>query len=100
MLEGQAEAVSGGDGHGNDVGPVGRVGLVCLVCLVCLAGSVGVVGVVGLVSLGQEHEATVVPEVGVSQLGMSVEPEADNDELLEMPSQEIGQIERAGLGLV
>ena len=50
-----------------------------------------------VVGLGEVDEAGVVAEVGVAQLGMTIETQAAGSEPVELASQEVGQVERARL---
>ena len=50
-----------------------------------------------VVGLGQEDEAPVVAEVERQQLGVTVQPQSADDQPLEVPGEEVGQVERARL---
>ena len=54
----------------------------------------------GVVTLTEEQDTGVVPEVHVPQLRVTVDAESADDERVEMPSKEIGEIERPELVLL
>src|SRR5206468_6923112 len=51
-------------------------------------------------SLREVEEATVVPEVLGEKLRMPVEPEATDDDRIEMSGEEVGEVEGRGLRVV
>ena len=53
-----------------------------------------------VVGLREQHDAPVVAEVHVAQLGMTVEPERSPHQRVEVLGEEVGEVEGAGLGLV
>ena len=53
-----------------------------------------------VVGLRQQHDAPVVAEVCVAQLGMAVEPERAPHQRVEVLGEEVGEVERARLRLV
>ena len=54
----------------------------------------------GVVALTEEQDTRVVPEVHIPQLRVTVDAESADDKRVEMPSEEIGEIERAELTLL
>ena len=72
VLEGEAQPVGGASGHREQVRVVG---------------------------LGEVDDAGVVGEVRGLELGVAVDAEAADHEPLEVPGEEVGEPERAGLGV-
>ena len=62
-----------------------------------VGGGLGLGGRFGIVELGEMDDAAVVAEIVVAQLREAVEAEPLDDQRVEMPGEEVGQIERAGL---
>lgn len=54
----------------------------------------------GVIALTEEQDAGVVAEVQVPQLRVAVDAESADDECIEMPSEEVGEIERSELVLL
>src|SRR5262249_47590080 len=55
---------------------------------------------VGVVGLGQVQQSAVVPEVLPEELGMPVEPQPADDDRIEVSSEEVGEVEGRGFGVV
>ena len=53
----------------------------------------------GVVGLSQIDQATIIAEIIVAQLRKAIEAQTFDDQPVEMPREEIGEEERAGLGL-
>ena len=51
---------------------------------------------VGRIGLGEVDDPAVVPEVVDQKLGVAIEPQAPDDQSIEVPHQEVGQVERPG----
>ena len=56
--------------------------------------------IAGIVRLRQQHDPPVVAEVHVAQLGVAIEAEALPHQRVEVPGQEVGEEEGAGLFVV
>ena len=53
-----------------------------------------------IAGLRQQHDASVVPEVVVAQLRMTIEAEPLPHQCVEVLREEVGEVERARLGIV
>jgi hypothetical protein len=62
-------------------------------------GCIGLRGQRCVIGLGKIDEALIVREVEVTQLGMTIDAEASDDQRLELADEEVGKIEAAGLRL-